>query len=121
MDNRKVETILDELAEMSNDCYVAEYLPKISKWEKLGMTLARSNGNANNIAQLAYSFFEDWNYHSVCFVLDWIFGLYGSIHENDLKRLKDLFNKDVVVWNFDDNHKVIEKKYRVVVSYEEIV
>jgi hypothetical protein len=78
---------------------------------------------SRQIAQVAYSAWEDMNSHAACSILNWIFNLYpDSYHIGDLDVLRFNIGKERVIktiWNWD---KVgyDTARFKVTVQAEEI-
>jgi hypothetical protein len=115
-ETKKAFSILEEEGAKS---YLPERVNHISSWEKVGMALARISDFSKNILQLAYTFLEDWNFHSICSVINWIGGLY-PLSLRDLLNIKNEIDGvyNLKQYDIEGNHILI--KMRVTVAYEEL-
>jgi hypothetical protein len=74
-----------------------EYQKDYPRWQAIGLAIAEVDRSAKNVLHLAYSALEDWNYHSINLVIEWIASLYGqTFHERDLVTLARMINKQGV-------------------------
>jgi len=97
----KVWNALEDIAEIGATYLKKEYRAQTDRFEKVGMALGRYS--PTQIAQLAYSAWEDMNAHDYCAVLNWMTNLYGKRHIQDIERLK----------------RQIEREYEVTTDYNE--
>lgn len=71
--NQRIEDALQVLYEEGLKHYKTEYRDDANRWEAIGKSLSETDASALDVARLAYEYWEDWNYHDVCAVLNWIF------------------------------------------------
>lgn len=123
MMNQKIKDALQVLYEEGLKHINPEYRDDANRFECIGMAMAEEL-SSKNIAQVAYSAWEDMNAHAACSVINWFFKLYpDSYHISDLKSIKWLIDKQEIElkteWNWDKvDHDTA--RFRVSVSWEEL-
>ena len=118
MDNTKIESLLNQVAEIGKEAYKPEYQDKISKWRKIGLAISHITDDPKGVIEMAFAFLEDWNYHDVCSVLDWMFPYEGKIWDSNLIGLKKRIDKksvEISIWN-KDHSEIITKHAKVTVN-----
>jgi hypothetical protein len=112
----QVHEAFDTLAKYGEEYYKPEYRKNVSKWDKAGRALSAITNTGENLAQMLFAALEEWNYHAQCFVIDWIFNLGGTIHQEQLSWLQDLISKEVEVKTDFDTETLEYKTKRARVS-----
>ena len=88
---------LDMLAAEGVKHIKPEYQKDYPRWQAIGLAIAEVDRSAKNVLHLAYSALEDWNYHSINLIIEWIASLCGqTFHERDLVTLARMINKQGV-------------------------
>ena len=125
MNIERIEAALKVLQEEGLKGIKPEYQQDIPQFRAVGLAIAHSRDNAQNVLDLAYSALEDWNYHDLCAVIEWVHPLYNqTFHLSDLQRLENKVNKKgvTVLTEWDPARKDYNKKtvnVRVVIESTE--
>jgi hypothetical protein len=113
----------ETLASYGRQMYCEESRSQFSDYEASGLAVARMYYPASyQIAQMAYSAFEDINAHGTNCVLNWVYNLYPSRYESDLQAVKHCIEKTFEI-NTVRNDETLEwntRKVRAIVSFEEV-
>lgn len=72
-ENARILELLAELSAIGETYYNPEYRTGKLNYDAIGLAVARITDDVPEVARIAYAALEDWNYHSECSVLDWIF------------------------------------------------
>lgn len=104
MDTEKILEALRVLEDEGRKAYKPEYADDAPQWRAIGQAVAKVTNSARDVLNLAYEALEDWNFHDLCAVIEWVFPLYGqTFHISDLARLERRINKQEVTilteWN----------------------
>lgn len=104
MDTEKILEALRVLEAEGRKGYKPEYADSIHKWRAIGQAVAKVTNSARDVLNLAYEALEDWNFHDLCAVIEWIYPLYDQrFHRSDLARLERRINRQEVTilteWN----------------------
>lgn len=113
MNIERIEAALKVLQEEGLKGIKPEYQQDIPQFRAVGLAIAHSRDNAQNVLDLAYSALEDWNYHDLCFCIDWIYPLYSSpLFLRGLQRLENKVNKKgvTVLTDWDPAREVYNTK-----------
>ena len=73
-DRERTLELLDELAEIGGKSYKEECRDNHSKWEKIGMAIAHTGMYGRECYELANTVAEDWNWHSMVAIVDFLLG-----------------------------------------------
>ena len=123
MDIEKVTEAINTLELEGAKVYNQEYVKGISKWSKVGMAIAHSYGSFSmNMFDLIYEIAEDWNFHNICAMIDFVFRSRSSTHYLDklLFILPHFLNKEVECLSKNDDGTYDKKKIKVSVTIKEI-
>jgi hypothetical protein len=122
MSKSETENLLDQLAEIGKTAYKPEYQDKISKWRKIGLAISHSTDDVKGVIEMTYAFLQDWNYHGVCAILDWVFpkkgeGKFWDISLYQVQKIISKNRAEIVMWN--KNHtEIITKHAKITVKVE---
>lgn len=115
----KTQKLFDELVKNGLNHVQEEYREGQNRWEMVGRALSEIADSSRGMARLAYVFFESFNVHNVCSLLNWVFNLYEYHHAEDFNNIKGLIEGRVYnVHGWDLNDGV--KKYRAKVEFIEV-
>lgn len=131
VNHARIEEALQMLYEEGIKHYRAEYQAYANRWDAIGLACADVSSHALNAASLMYSWLEDWNHHSVCAVIDWMFPQLHKMSDDSpagdyldtLHRVKKIIDRDsVTVFTDWDNERgqYNTAKYSVTVMLEKI-
>jgi hypothetical protein len=118
--NDKIESLLNELAEIGKESFVTEAQDKMSKWAKIGMAISHVNDYPLHGFEILYEWLEDWNYHAHCAVIDWIVPKENKFWDTTLeyvKKMIDRNNVEIAMWN-DDMTEIVTKHANITVNIE---
>jgi len=111
--NKQINKAIDKLTALSGES---------NRYDAIGMLLASLGDGYKDVARLAYRYFEEHNYHSLCSVLNWTCDLYEFKHKDDLNNIKWLFANHLytvkMALNGDGTWQ--EKKYKAKIEFEEV-
>lgn len=105
-DLKRIQEALDILADEGRKSYKPECQADVKKYEAVGMAIAHATNSAREVLRLAYAALEDWNYHDLCAVIEWVHPLFNqTFHVRDLQRLERMLNKQgvTVFTEWDDS------------------
>ena len=118
--NDKIESLLNELAEIGKESYIPEAQNSISRWAKIGMAISRVSDNPRKGFDLIYEWLEDWNYHASCAVIDWIRPVEDKFWDTTLNYVKSMISKnnvEILMWD-ENRTKIISKHAKITVNVE---
>lgn len=73
-DRERVEELLNELAEIGSKAYIEECRDRIPKFQKIGMAISSTGMYGKECYELANTVAEDWNWHSMVAIVDFLLG-----------------------------------------------
>lgn len=116
-----LKSAFDVLKNYGLTFFKPEYRKETDPYDAAGISLSQISRPCD-VAQLAYSAWEDMNAHDWCACLDFFTHLYGSWHIGDLERLSRLLNQEIEVkTEYDtDKQEYKTKRYRAILTFEEI-
>ena len=94
-----------------------------NNWQAAGLALAEISYSKWDITKLFYAFCEDHNQHALCSLINWVVEIYDTRYMDDLNNIKWLFaNREYIinVKRDDNTGEWTTKKYRAVVTFEEV-
>ena len=72
-EHARIMELLAELSAIGEQSYKSEYRTGQVNYDAIGRAIAKISGNTSEVVRVSYAALEDWNQHSDCSVLDWIF------------------------------------------------
>lgn len=121
----KIQEAINVLVEEGKKSYKTEYQDQTNKWACIGMAISHQYQYATDMLEKVYAIAEDWNHHSFCNVLDFVFRSDNGdkFWLDHLKwDLPAFLNKELIVntvWN-TKTFSYDKKKIRVHVVIEEV-
>jgi len=97
MDEKKIRNAIAVLREAGLEHYKPEYRKDANEGEAIGMALAWRL-SPQDIAQLAYSAWEDVNAHDACRWLNWFWRLYSGMTRDDVRVVVDTASRKITVF-----------------------
>lgn len=71
---KRIEKLLDELAEIGSKAYIEECRDRIPKFKKIGLAISSTGMYGKECYDLANAVAEDWNWHSMVAIVDFLLG-----------------------------------------------
>ena len=118
--NDKIESLLNELAEIGGEGYKPDARDSMSKWAKIGMAISHAYDSPKNGFEIVYEWLEDWNYHAHCAVIDWIIrpgNKFWDCTLDYMKKMIDKNNVEIIMWN-EERTEIVTKHAKVTVNIE---
>lgn len=131
-DNQKIEQALRTLYDEGIKSYKEEYRQEINFYDAVGMAISQHTDSGKSFVRIAYEALENWNHHSVCAVIDWMFPSLHPTTSKDspaeeymstLERVKRMIDRQEVKVFTEWNTETLEynvKTYKVEVVITEI-
>ena len=120
--NKRINDAIQVLVEEGEKSYVPESINKISKWAKIGMAISGVTDFSDKMWDMIYAIAEDWNFHAVCAMIDFVFRDKESHHIFETLKvvLPSYLNKEIECRSYDGFGHFTLKKIKVTVNIEEI-
>jgi hypothetical protein len=118
----KIMDALETLSKEGEKAFVPEYVDKQTLWSKVGMAISSQFVFSDKMWDLIYNVAEDWNFHDVCAMIDFVFRNKESSHIFETLQvvIPHYLNKEVECKSYDSFGHFTTKKIKVTVNIEEI-
>jgi len=122
MDNNKTLEAIEFLEHEGEKAFVPECLNNISMWGKIGMAISKQFQFSFSMFDMIYEIAEDWNFHDVCAMINFVF--HPDKYSNYLDKIRVILpaylNKEITCLVQEKDHTYTEKRFKINVTIEEI-
>ena len=120
--NDPIIQAIETLKTEGEKSFRSEYIKQISNWQKVGMAISSKFIFSMNMFDIIYTIAEDWNFHDICAIINFVFR--PEKHTHYLDRLQTILpaflNKEIECLSRNDDGTFDKKKIKVSVTIEEI-